>query len=110
MCKYEETKRLMDYKFVWLSIWIQRDQLLLGCLRKDVAEAIISKGGSFLKVDVDGNGEVKGDWLRIKVESDITKPLVRVTMVKLVKSTPSCVSISYEGSPYFCLCEVGMEA
>ncbi|GAB2217654.1 hypothetical protein Droror1_Dr00000857 [Drosera rotundifolia] len=72
---------LEDYGFESLPIWVQCGHLPLGYLRSNVAELIGRKVGRILSVDVDDHGETRGNCLRFKVEINITRPLIRGSMV-----------------------------
>lgn len=93
----ERDKEAFRSTFLWVQIWnlpihwvSQATGFKLGKLFKDVKEVVIPQGGS-----------KGGKYLKILVNVDLCKPLIRGTIVKLGGS--SCwVDFKYEKCPDFC--------
>ncbi|GAB2217376.1 hypothetical protein Droror1_Dr00000556 [Drosera rotundifolia] len=77
------TKRIVDYEFNHLWIWMQCDLLPLGYRSQGVVTMVGKKVGRVLEVDVDENGATRANCSRANVEIDISRPLVRGFYVTL---------------------------
>ncbi|GAB2211745.1 hypothetical protein Droror1_Dr00025078, partial [Drosera rotundifolia] len=56
---------------------------------------------------VDKKVETRGNYIRVRIEIDITKALARGSKVKLKEGSTIWVSFRYERVPHFCLrCEI----
>ncbi|GAB2235024.1 hypothetical protein Droror1_Dr00004301 [Drosera rotundifolia] len=74
---------------------------------RGVAEVIGKKLGRVLQMDIDEQGEAKGSCLRIKIELDIKRPLLRGTMLGMKDGSRDWISFSYEKVSYFCFrCDI----
>ncbi|KAM0850417.1 hypothetical protein ACQ4PT_053088 [Festuca glaucescens] len=76
-------KRMEEYEFKAVPIWIRVLMLPLGRMDKATGEMIGEKVGEWLGVDVGEDGFEVGEYLTVKVRIDITKPLMRGMMIKI---------------------------
>ena len=58
-----------------MAFWVRVIDLLITVMTKEVGESIGKTLGSLLRVDVDRDRNVRGDYLRIRVMIDVHKPL-----------------------------------
>ena len=76
--KVVENVPISALSFQYTSFWIQIHDLPIHCLNSETHEAIGSSLGTpLLMTDLEGEGG-KGNYLRVRVKIDITKPLNRV--------------------------------
>jgi hypothetical protein len=80
---FNPSKTLQEYEFKYIPIWVRAYGIPLGIMDKETGELLGDEIGDFLCVDVDDNGQAAGEYLRIKVKIDITKPLMRATTIYL---------------------------
>jgi hypothetical protein len=80
---FNPSKTLEEYEFKYIPIWVRAYGIPLGLMDKETGELLGDAIGEFLCVDVDDNGQAAGEYLRIKVKIDITKPLMRGTTLYL---------------------------
>ena len=66
--------------FTHLAFWMRVINLPIKSMTKEVGEDIGRELGNLLDVDVPSNGMGWSSYLRIRVEIDITKPLLRVSI------------------------------
>ncbi|XBI48430.1 hypothetical protein VPH35_112174 [Triticum aestivum] len=74
---YDPGKRLEDYEFNNIPIWVRVYNLPLGMMNEDATEEIGNIIGNFVELDADANGEAIGKFMRVKVRMDIGKPTMR---------------------------------
>jgi hypothetical protein len=74
-------KSVEDNLFCAVPIWIRVLKLPLGRMNKVMGEMIGEKVGVWLEADVGEDDLAAGEFLRIKVKIDITKPLMRGMMI-----------------------------
>ena len=88
--------------FQYTSFWIQIHDLPIHCLNSETCEAIGSSLGTpLLMTDSEGEGG-KGNYLRVRVRIDITKPLNRVRKIWSEGLVIGCAILKYERLPNFC--------
>jgi hypothetical protein len=71
------SKTLKQYEFRTVPIWVRIFSLPLGDMNRATGEILGAEIGDFLEVDVGDDGVAPGQYLRVKVRIDITKPLMR---------------------------------
>ena len=74
---FDPEKALDEYDFKFVPIWIRVFKLPLGRINRLTGEMIGEKVGEWLEIDVGEDGFAVGEFLRVKVRIDITKPLMR---------------------------------
>ncbi|KAI4986750.1 hypothetical protein ZWY2020_019380 [Hordeum vulgare] len=80
--EYDPMKRINEYKFDSVPIWIRVFRLPLGLMDRDVGELIGNGVGEFMEVEVGDDDRAEGEYLKVKVRTDIKKPLMRGTMMQ----------------------------
>ena len=80
--------------FQFTSFWIQIHNLPIHCLNPKTWDEIGSSGTTLLMTDLKSNGG-KGNYLRVQVRIDITKPLNRVRKIWSEGSVIGCVVLKY---------------
>jgi hypothetical protein len=83
------------------SFWIGMYNLPLACMGKSTGEKIGSSVGSVEEVDVSDEEAGWGEYLRVKVSIDLSKPLARGRMLH-VNDRSSWIAFKYEKLPKFC--------
>ncbi|XP_030931069.1 uncharacterized protein At4g02000-like [Quercus lobata] len=88
--------------FQFTTFWIQIHDLPVQCLNQETRNAIGNSLGTIqLMTDSESEGG-KGNYLRVRVQIDITKPLNRVRKVWHEGSVIGCTILKYERLPNFC--------
>ena len=88
--------------FQFTTFWIQIHELPVQCLNQETRDAIgRSLGTPLLMIDTESEGG-KGNYLRVRVRIDITKPLHRVRKVWSKGSVIGCENLKYKRLPNFC--------
>jgi hypothetical protein len=101
--EYDPDKSVEEYKFNVIPIWIQVLKLPLGKMNKATAEMIGEKVGEWLEADVGEDDFAVGEYLRIKVRINITKPLMRGMMIQMgEEGRNKWCPFRYEFLPEFC--------
>ena len=85
-----------------VSFWIQVHDLLLGSLNIRIAFDIISPVGTMIPGSGDAEEFEGGNYMRVRVSIDITKPLSRGKKVEFDNGEESWVSFKYECLPNLC--------
>ncbi|KAE8767168.1 putative reverse transcriptase [Hordeum vulgare] len=80
---FDPNKALEEYVFNRVPIWVHVLKLPLGRMDRATREMIGEKVGDFVDVEVGADGLAVGESLRIKVKLDITKPLMRGTVIQI---------------------------
>ena len=87
--------------FQFTTFWIQIHELPVQCLNQETRDAIgRSLGTPLLMIDTESEGG-KGNYLRVRVRIDITKPLHRVRKVWSKGSVIGCENLKYKRLPNF---------
>ncbi|XBJ15041.1 hypothetical protein VPH35_007020 [Triticum aestivum] len=74
---YVPRKRIEDYNFDTIPIWVRVLRLPLGLMTRDVGEAVEAEIGEVLEVDTQADGGAVGKYLWMKVRMKIMVPLMR---------------------------------
>lgn len=74
---YDPGKRLEDYEFNDIPIWVRIFSLPLGMMNEEAAEEIGNIIGRFVEVDAGTDGKAIGKFMRVKVRMNIEKPIMR---------------------------------
>jgi hypothetical protein len=96
-------KLIEDYEFNLVPIWVQITRLPLGMMNQRTGEDLGRKIGAVEEVEIDSDGKAVGKFLRVKVKLNITKPILRGSMIEIDESgrTGWC-PFAYEYLPDFC--------
>uniref|UniRef100_A0A2N9G189 CCHC-type domain-containing protein n=1 Tax=Fagus sylvatica TaxID=28930 RepID=A0A2N9G189_FAGSY len=91
-----------EVSFKYAAFWIRIFNLPIKSMVKEVGEDIERAIGQHIEVDVLENGLAWGHYLRIRVNIDITKPLLRGKILVFDEGAPFWVDFRYEHLPIFC--------
>ena len=99
---YDPAKSPEDYAFNTIPIWIRVLKLPLGNMNKATAEMIGEKVGEWIEADVGEDDFAAGEFLRIKVRINITRPIMRGLMFQVGDGKSKWCPFQYEFLPEFC--------
>jgi hypothetical protein len=99
---FDGEKKVADYGLTEASFWVQLRDLPMKGMNEETATRIGKAMGVLEEIDIPDNGFTWGEFMRIRVRMDITKPLLRRKLVKLGKDPPIWISLRYEKLPTFC--------
>jgi hypothetical protein len=91
----------MDLNFNITKLWVRMFKLPLACMGKEMGMRLGSISGEVVEVDTDENGVGWGEFFRVRVWIDVTKPLIRGHLLKL-KSRTTWIPFQYEKVLKFC--------
>jgi hypothetical protein len=98
---YDDRTTPANIKFDRASFWIRMFKLPLGCMGREVGRKIGATVGVVEAVDADARGVAWGEYLRVKISLDLSKPLARGRKINL-EGTPIWIPFKYEKLPKFC--------
>lgn len=82
MREIDPRRTLDEMEFKMVPFWVQIHNLLMGKMNVDSGRLIGDEIGEALVVDVEEDGIAFGQFLRVRVHIDITKPLMRGILVE----------------------------
>ena len=82
--------------------WIQVHDLPLNGMNLGVAKDIFSMVGKVINCEAEDEEYMRGNFIRVRVNVDITKPLCRGQKLGLSNGEESWVSFKYERLPNLC--------
>lgn len=82
--------------------WIRMHDLPLSARNEYVGKLIGSKVGQVEEVELEEGEMAWGEFMRVRIKIDVTKPLLRGKMLNLGSNGPVWVCFSYERLPDFC--------
>jgi hypothetical protein len=100
--RFKDDMLPMEVKFSHSAFWIRVFNLPIKSMIQEVAEDIGNEVGRFIEADVHENGLGWGRFLRVRVEIDITQPLLRGKILEITDNKPFWVDFRYEHLPIFC--------
>lgn len=100
--RFEADMQPTAVKFTHSAFWIRVYNLPILSMVHEVGEDIGNNIGPLVEVDVPENGIGWGRFLRIRVEIDVTKPLLRGKILEGDDGKPFWVDFRYEHLPIFC--------
>ncbi|KAE8815159.1 Elongation factor 1-alpha [Hordeum vulgare] len=80
---FDPMKLIEEYEFNKVPIWVQIFRLPLGMMDRASGEGVGGAIGEVQEVETDEDGKAVGKYLRVKVKLNITKPLMRGSMVQI---------------------------
>ncbi|PWA49962.1 hypothetical protein CTI12_AA455450 [Artemisia annua] len=100
---WDSNKTLNELEFNRGEFWIQVHDLPLGMLSSEYATELANSLGKLIELDcVDEGPQTDRDFLRFRVEIDITKPLVPGFFISRSGGKESWVTFKYERLSDFC--------
>jgi hypothetical protein len=100
ICPYDGFSKPSTLILDKLPIWIQLHDIPEVYLKKkDIIQNLAGRIGKFVKIDTEGMGG--GNFIRVRVEIDVNKPLVRFSS-SICKGTREVYLVKYEKVPKFC--------
>ncbi len=100
--RFEEDMQPTEVKFSLSAFWIRVLNLPIKSMIREVAEDIGNAVGRFIEADVPESGLGWGRYLRVRVEIDVTQPLLRGKILEFSDNKPFRVEFQYEHLPIFC--------
>uniref|UniRef100_A0ACD5YCK1 Uncharacterized protein n=1 Tax=Avena sativa TaxID=4498 RepID=A0ACD5YCK1_AVESA len=104
--EFDVDQRPKDMVFKCLKVWIRIINLPFGYMHRRWGEAIvgpIGMVGSVPLVDCDATGRCWGSYMRVRVEIDVHKPLMRgVTVFSQRLNVTEWFDVQYENLPHYC--------
>ena len=91
-----------DVSFQYSPFWIRVFNIPIKSMNSCVGTRIANEIGVPILVDAPKNGLAWGLFLRIRVDIDITKPLMRGKMIQIEGAEKVWVFFKYERLPTFC--------
>ena len=93
-----------NVKFQWSPFWIRVFNIPIKNMNTTISKRIAKEIGTPLLIDAPKSGLAWGPFLRMRVDIDITKPLMRGKMVHIEDMEEGWVYFKYERLPIFCYC------
>jgi hypothetical protein len=101
--EYDETLKPSYVCFDKMEMWVKILNLPFGWMNERRGARATGLIGVVVRMDVDGDGEASGPYLRARVSVEVDKPLRRGVMLKLDKtSKPEWFEIQFEKLPFYC--------
>lgn len=101
MLEFDGNSHPTELPFNIASFWVRMYNLPLVCMGRAIGERLGSHLGGVEEVDTDEKGVGWGKYLRVRVNLNVHKPLLRGRMLK-VKDKTHWVVFQYEKIPWFC--------
>ncbi|XP_042942840.1 uncharacterized protein LOC122277023 [Carya illinoinensis] len=98
---FDSSKSIGETTFTKEEFWVQVFNMPFGCMTREIGMQVGNNVGKVVKVHVDQRGIGWGKFLRIRVEIDITKPLLRGIFIS-VEGKQTWIQLRYERLPSFC--------
>lgn len=73
----------LQLNFNVTAFWIRMYNLPLACMGKEMRMRLGSPAGEVIEVDTDENGVGWGEFIRVRICVDVTKPLLQGRLLKL---------------------------
>ena len=93
-------------KFNHVSFWVQIHDVPIMCMSKEMALELGNVIGKVEEIETDATGECFGQFLRLRISVDVTKPLKKLIELEQEgedkKDIP--MRVMYERLPDFCFC------
>lgn len=101
--RYNADIRPPDVKFETLTLWARIYALPPRLMRVQRGEEIAKPVGKVLRIEADDLGRCWGGFMRLRVEVNITVPLMRMVTVYSSKlKTTDAYVVKYERLPFYC--------
>jgi hypothetical protein len=90
-----------ELEFEKAEFWVRMLNMPLACMSREMGQRIGASMGTVVDVDVDEDGVGWGEFLRVRIVLDLTKPLSRGRFLRLRDRT-IWITFKYERIPRFC--------
>ena len=100
--EFEGEQDPKDIVLKWSPFWVQIYNLPLKSRTRETGKTIGASLGKVVDVDVADNGVQWGKYLRVRVEVDVTRKLIRGRKINIVGEEARWVHFKYERLPNFC--------
>jgi hypothetical protein len=90
-----------ELEFDKAAFWVRMYDLPLACMSEEMGVRIGSSVGKVEEVEVDEDGVGWGEYLRVRIILDLTKPISRGRFLQ-IRDKAHWVSFKYEKIPRFC--------
>lgn len=84
------------------TFWVQFHNIPILCMNKATALFLGNMIGKVKDIDTGDDGDCLGNFMRVRVEIDVTKPLERCSNVELFEGEEVTVLLKYERLPDYC--------
>jgi hypothetical protein len=101
LAEFDGVRPVAELEFEKVPFWVRMYDLPLACMSKAMGLRIGATVGEVLEVDVDEEGVGWGEFLRVRIVLDLTKPLSRGRRLKL-RDRSIWITFKYEKIPRFC--------
>jgi hypothetical protein len=98
---YDGLTQMEELEFEKAAFWLRMYRLPLACMGREVGVQVGSTVGEVEDVYVLDDGVGWGEYLRVKIRIDLTKPLARGRIIQ-VQDQKIWVAFQYEKIPHFC--------
>ena len=100
--EFEGEQDPKDIVLKWSPFWVQIYNLPLKSRTRETGRVIGASLGKVLDVDVADDGVQWGKYLRVRVEVDVTRKLIRGRKINIVGEEARWVHFKYKRLPNFC--------
>jgi hypothetical protein len=101
LLEFDGLTPIEDMEFGNAAFWVRMYRLPLACMGRDVGLQVGSTVGEVVDIDVLDDGVGWGEYLRVKIRIDLSKPLARGRIIK-VQEKELWVAFQYEKIPRLC--------
>jgi hypothetical protein len=101
MAEFDGRTPPSELEFEKVPFWVRMYDMPLACMSREMGQRIGASMGVVEEVDVDEAGVGWGEFLRVRIVLDVTKPLLRGRFLKLRDKT-IWITFHYERIPRFC--------
>jgi hypothetical protein len=99
LCKYDGFSRAEDVVFVHMPIWLQIHKLSDPYCKRNIVEKLLKGAGEILEMRLNGN--IRGNYVRVRVNHDIQQPLTKFVSIVRAKERQVYL-VRYEKLARFC--------
>jgi hypothetical protein len=101
LADFNGIKPMAELEFEKVAFWVRMYDLPLACMSKAIGLHIGVSVGEVLEADMDDEGVGWGEYLKVRIVLDLTKPLSRGRRLKL-RDRSIWITFKYEKIPRFC--------
>jgi hypothetical protein len=101
LAEFDGITPVEELEFEKAAFWVRMYKLPLACMSKAIGYRIGATVGEVLEVEVDEEGVGWGEYLRVRIVLDLTKPLSRGRRLRL-RDRSLWIPFKYEKIPRFC--------